>query len=359
MTPAVDALAGALHVRLRADGRHTLSCDRPDIAARLARGRGADLLPSLLSAVFNLCGHAHRNCAAMAVAAARGREPAVIGAQANDTLRDHLHRVLLDWPALSGDAGHAEVGHALATCPLLAAREPGQAAHWLHHVLLGAEPTRWLDDWRRDPAVALKNWQDGSRGWLAAWLNRHAELIERPLELAPPLRIADIDWSDMAQAMRTQADFTRRPQWRGDCAETGCWTRDGLAPLPPTAVARIGARIAELVALALGEPVRLSAGARALGPGEGIAWMDTARGLLVHHVVLDRPGEHARVDACHVLAPTEWNAHPDGSLARAIANVDAAAPDAVRRVSVLAAAWDPCVKLDIECPDMSENTDHA
>ena len=46
---------------------------RPDLAARLARGRRAADLPALLGALYTLCSHAHRSTARRAVAAAFGQ----------------------------------------------------------------------------------------------------------------------------------------------------------------------------------------------------------------------------------------------------------------------------------------------
>ena len=45
-----------------------------------------------------------------------------------------------------------------------------------------------------------------------------------------------------------------------------------------------------------------------------------------------------------VLAPTEWNFHPDGALARAVA---ALAPDDLDAARLLAAAYDPCVTCTV------------
>ncbi len=62
-----------------------------------------------------------------------------------------------------------------------------------------------------------------------------------------------------------------------------------------------------------------------------------ARGLLLHWVALEPDGSVADY---RVLAPTEWNFHPGGALARTLAALPADAGDAAR---TLAAAFDPCV----------------
>ncbi|MDP2325218.1 MAG: nickel-dependent hydrogenase large subunit, partial [Gammaproteobacteria bacterium] len=64
---------------------------------------------------------------------------------------------------------------------------------------------------------------------------------------------------------------------------------------------------------------------------------EMARGLLLHWVQLDGDGA---VQDYRVLAPTEWNFHPDGALARAVA---ALTPSDSEAAHLLAAAYDPCV----------------
>jgi len=66
-----------------------------------------------------------------------------------------------------------------------------------------------------------------------------------------------------------------------------------------------------------------------------------ARGLLLHWVQLDGDGA---VRDYRVLAPTEWNFHPDGALARAVAALAPVDLDAAR---LLAAAYDPCVTCTV------------
>jgi Ni,Fe-hydrogenase I large subunit len=85
----------------------------------------------------------------------------------------------------------------------------------------------------------------------------------------------------------------------------------------------------------------LSSGALAQGDGQAIAWCEMARGLLVHWVQLDG---HGAVAQYRVLAPTEWNFHPHGALALALA---ARAPQDSAAAQTLAAAFDPCVECSV------------
>ena len=64
---SMDWLAGALTVRPGVARPGNLLNTRPDWVARLTQGKPASTLPDLLSSLFNLCGHAHRLCASLAL----------------------------------------------------------------------------------------------------------------------------------------------------------------------------------------------------------------------------------------------------------------------------------------------------
>lgn len=347
---ALDALAGVLHVRPGAARPHALSGTRPDWAATLGRGKPADTLPGLLSAVFNLCAHAHALCAQAAIDAARGIEAPPCTARLRDeTLREHLRRVLLDWPVQLSDRPSPQASEALATCPVLRADAADTLDAWFERHLLGCSPQAWLAAYDADPVAAFAGWRDEGATWLAALMAEIAPVADRRLPVAAPLRVhAD------EHALRTLADclaaddgFSRLPDIDGQCAETGCWTRLGNAPVPPAASARMAARIAEAVRLATADArAILRSGQLFLGPGEGLAWAEMARGLLVHRVKLDPTG--TVVNQCRVLAPTEWNFHPQGAVAASLEAMDPQTPDVARCVAVLMSAWDPCVRYDLQ-----------
>jgi Ni,Fe-hydrogenase I large subunit len=103
----------------------------------------------------------------------------------------------------------------------------------------------------------------------------------------------------------------------------------------------IAARVQELARLCAGRQT-LRHGALSLGPREAIAYVEMSRGLLVHWVRL-RSGSDSAVADYRVLAPTEWNFHPEGALARAIREHR---PDD-EALRLLLQAFDPCVRAVI------------
>jgi hypothetical protein len=154
----------------------------------------------------------------------------------------------------------------------------------------------------------------------------------------------------LAGQLRHEAEFALAPTWRGHTAETGCWTRladhtlqGGDSPAAELWL-RQAARVADIARLLMpGGECWLSQGALACGEREGLGWCEMARGLLIHWVQLDEGG---RVADCRLIAPTEWNFHPFGPAARALALLPAQASEA--RVRLLVAAYDPCVVVDIQ-----------
>ena len=126
-------------------------------------------------------------------------------------------------------------------------------------------------------------------------------------------------------------------------------------------------RLAELVRLCLpdapGETGAgwLAWGALPTGERQGLAWVEMARGLLIHQVALAAPAPGAApvVRSCQVLAPTEWNLHPGGVAAQALAAWPADAPDLDARVHLLMAALDPCVPFQVTPRDETLEVSHA
>ena len=151
----------------------------------------------------------------------------------------------------------------------------------------------------------------------------------------------------IAASLRDDEDFAERPLWRHLPAETGPWTRQAAPePVPGSMSAwqRLGARLADLAALACGALPAI--GAVPLRRGEGLAYSEMSRGLLMHWVQLDdadAPADRARVARFRVLAPTEWNFHPDGALARLLGS--GRLDDDDTRLAAL--SLDPCIRFDL------------
>lgn len=339
--------AGALHVTIRRDaaGRAaaTLRDTRP-AAAQALRGLPADAACARIPRLYALCARAQHAAAHAALAAATAR-PATAAARRTDermlaaeAAREHLWRLMLDWPALL------------------------------------ALPAALQADWRTRFAALYRRLAAAEAGACEAAAPALASLADElaaPLldaldgDLDPPLPAAAatpllpaLGAPACSRRLTLDAAFAAAPTLDGHCRESGALARHHADPAVAAELAR-GRRIAARLRARV---VDLRACARALAgaedapridacapaPGIGLACVDSARGLLIHHLRLapQRGGGMPVVADYLIVAPTEWNFHPRGAFAReALAGPPAAAAAMQRRLHVLALALDPCVAV--------------
>jgi len=375
-----DALSG--QYQLRPGTQCSIVGQRPVLAAgrlsRLLRGQHGEQVSRTLTSVFTLCAHAHRRTAEQALAAAQIGPQELLATDPPvslwvETARDHLRSIALDWPQrLPRPCPGRPSMDWLRNCPLplttsrpytdagAASQALAQLRTWLEDRILGQSLPDWLAT-HREPIA------------LAAWCKAHAaELppanclaVWHPIAhgLTPAMHCLNVLDDDvtrqntqlrqLAQTLVSEPEFAQRPTWRGQCAENGPWSRlrhQKQAPAQHSAWTRMSARWLELVEIAAVNPQTagqarsplLASGALDLGDGQALAWCEMARGLLLHWVQLDAQGG---VQDYRVLAPTEWNFHPDGALARALA---ALLPGDAVSAQALAAAFDPCVACSVQ-----------
>ncbi len=383
-------LAGRLSVRPGAPLPYALHSTRQDWAPRVAAGCPASQLPQRLATLFTLCASAHRLTAERAVQTAlNGRSPSPAmpqpGSSATSTpsparplraatARDQILRIGHDWVRRMGHPGEAD--HALLSlraCPMW--REGwtvddrlAALPDWLAHHWLGQPAATWWAAWQADPVDFMRIWVHSVDTPVTRLLASLQPLLEG---LAPAEAPLDILTPPAATLPRLAEDLIRipgfalLPTWQGHPGETGPWTRrhtpwpDGASSIntgagsgtPPRLDAwlRLTSRLVDLVRLALpdGDDL-LDHGSLSLGDGRAVAWTEMARGLLIHTVRLDQTAEGPVIADCRVLAPTEWNFHPEGAAAQAIAALDIQDPSAPARAQALVAAFDPCVDVTLD-----------
>jgi hypothetical protein len=360
---------GVLRVGLRVDGARVvqvrISSSRPDIARQLLSGRSRAEAVAMVPRLFSICARSQAAASELACAAAAGEPVAeAILARARDsvsaeTLRETAWRTLLEWPKtigeLPGEAAIAAARGAL-TGPVGGSGEAialaafgSSAEEWLALQTLPALQ-RWADQGRTATARFVRHALDDDD---AAAGTQPAQAMATVALLATPEQASTL--VELAQAIEADPAFARRPIWRGAAAETGAlarWQSDALLrSLMQRCHSRVPARfVARLHELALLLAGRGSAalGATALPDGSGLAWIENARGLLVHRLRLVQ----GRTADYRIVAPTEWNFHPDGALPAAILDTPAHDLDALHRhVSVLVDSLDPCVACSVEVED--------
>ena len=343
-------LEGRIDIALGCPEGVRIRSTRPQLAQKLLGGRSPEEAAHLAGLVFSLCGKAQRVAAQAACEMGAAPSPEVDRARTAAVLQElaleHLWRFAAPQDTPEGQAGVLALRQA--------APEPQRFAGVLAErvqIVLGEPGAVWL---ARDQA--------GFEAWVAAAATPTARLFAAEEGVLPVRgvlpslgRMSDADAADLARQALEVPDFCARPTLHGVPAETGALARVDH-PLLAAWIARHGigagarglARLLELAEL----PGRCAAGipadqalvrAWSLGAGIGMAGVETARGLLLHVVRL-RAG---RVDQYRIIAPTEWNFHPDGSLPQALAALPPG-PDLATYARHLCESLDPCVAYAIE-----------
>ena len=380
MNAAIDATTGALRIAIRGTAAGLAGVDvrntRPAVAHAL-RGLEVGQACARVTRLYSLCAHAQASAARAACAAAVGTAPDEAlrnqdeRALAAETAREHLWRLMLDWPALlplpaSRQADWRTRFAALYRRLAVPASTPGAVSMdaGVRPAAAGTEP---------DPGLAkeLSTLADELAATLPGVLTSELDppLHERTPPAArgaaaaahasplPPLLPA-LDALACTRRLALDEAFSAAPQLDGRCHETGALARHHTDPAVGAALAhgrrvaaRILARIADLRecahALAAERPApRIDACSPA--PGVGLVRVDSARGLLIHQVRLATAadGGPAQVVDYRIVAPTEWNFHPGGVFVReALATPPMPAAAQQRRLHALALALDPCVAV--------------
>jgi hypothetical protein len=232
----------------------------------------------------------------------------------------------------------------------------------VHEEILGEAPELWLtrdlaafDAWSQRgatlPAAIFKSWV--AEGDASDAKGSQAALL-------PPLhQMSAAQCIGLAQRALDDESFCAQPTWVGAPAETGAMARCQHHPMLAAWLVRrsrgTGARLlARLIELAE-MPRRLQTlqtrqnggetvvKAMPLAENVGMAAIETSRGLLIHVVRLAQ----GRVADYRIVAPTEWNFHPAGPLAQALANLTVD-DDVLARAQILCQSLDPCVAFDVE-----------
>ena len=366
-----EASQGAFDYRLcitlrpAAPGRVRVEIDssRPLFAARLFEGKTPEQALVMLPSLFNVCGRAHQAAAAGAFdsllkagLAAPGRQHTRRRAVLAESLREHLLRLHLDWPQLMGAALDFEaLGQINRVCSdLLRSEASAKAAGPLREFIERRTLMIPGADFRRiDSREELLRWaqrSDSAPARFIDWLSQHDVLAPS----AMPLPLKELDAGRMQHHLDAEnwADFVARPQWDEQCRETGPFARHAEHALIRDLQARRGGVLmaryaARLLDVADAAHELLDAdGEQPWGRAEsGLAMVEASRGTLVHRVVLDAQRHICRY---RILAPTEWNFHPEGIAVRLLESIPCTPGSDISLLARLAVhAVDPCVGFDL------------
>ena len=379
------AIEGEVAVKLDCSGgridRVQVVSQRPDHARTLLLNRSPEQAVTLVGSVFRICANAQMQAAVTAIEQCQriDADPDTKVARqqrvAMETLREHSWRVFLNWPTLVGEppckaplkalleidrqwqqlfGSNAFISAANPELPTVAAQRDCLTAlgELLETELFGIDPLLWqqmamatFEKWLADgqTLAARVLGEIHRRHWSATGNTptRHLTAIDR----ATAHRLLTGDGADR---------FIRQPDLQGQCHESTPLSRQQYHPLIRSLTARFGtglltrmtALLIEIAAMfeAMDSP-RPITGSAGSGLPAGLGVVNAARGLLIHRVEL----QAGRVADYQIVAPTEWNFHPQGTLARALHTLEANDRTALKQqAGLLIEAMDPCVGYTLE-----------
>ncbi len=377
-------IEGRLDIRIEMNGEHVgavkIHSSRPLLASRVFEGGSVQRALQIMPSLFNICGTAHSCAAVRACEQAMNAQPEAAVEQVRDrlvymeTISEHLWRILLDWPVLLSEDSEKKAMAATASIkadfrqqitdgdnPFL---QPGnnrplstadpekvvsQLGSILEHRVFSMPINQWLEIRRLDE---LDDWAKNKATVAARLIHRviksnWAGLGKNSVQALPSLE------RDRLEELMEEENFVRQPDYFGDCRETSALTRTESPLLKQLAqlngnglLVRLVAHMTETAQLAN----QLISGAEQgcktdsySKQGSGIGQLEAARGRLIHRVQLN--GD--RIDRYQILAPTEWNFHPQGVAAQSLLSLRGEIEEVEQQSRFLINAIDPCVGYEL------------
>ena len=366
--PTINGGEGRLQIRVTVENgvivNVTLTSTRPLNACSLLIGRRLGDAITLLPRLFSLCSTAQAVAGLIAAETALGFTPAPAQVAARrllvaaEALDQTVWRILLDWPRCVGAVSVLDPLKQLRR--VLASLRPLLFPDPAWNRIGGAE----LTPNHAELAAALDAIESGVNEAVLGdgqWVDRRSFdhwLRTATTPAAVTLRfVDDIKLSNFGRcAVMPLSEFDANT-----IGETGALARrwrhplitalradygNGLLTRLTARVIESSALIAELrnqaLALSADSGIPLAETASRMGMGLGI--VECARGRLIHRLVV----AEGRVCDYHVLAPTEWNFHPQGSLVCGLTGAPVPVGTTLHQaIELLITALDPCVGFEL------------
>ncbi|RMF17775.1 MAG: hypothetical protein D6758_05680 [Gammaproteobacteria bacterium] len=333
------SLEGHIRIDLDCVGQPRVAVCRPLDMQQLLWHKTRDEVRARMGALYGICRHSHNLASELAYARLDEDQPPhhlpLLRLRALlENIQEGLWHLCMVLPQALGrtpPVGHmAKIRRVIATiveCPELDLARMSIQDHM--ETLLSAETllthSRMLED---DMLLA------------------ESRIAGLPLPALPSLDetliLQHLEWLD--GQINEHPDFVSLPALPAGCAENTPDRTDNRAPLT-SRVRQLTERIrASLEALKTDTPESaLPCGARRIGD-RALSWTETSRGWLIHSLAL----KDGRTRRYRIVAPTEWNFHPQGPVAHHLkaAAQSSGMPDE-HSARLIALAWNPCVPLQV------------
>lgn len=352
-----------------------ITSSRPVTASKVLIGKSPQQALETIPLLFSICSVAQAHTALLAMKSEinTAEESAREILLKVETAREHLLRILLDYPKLfdlelqrdflpeisqlsqnwkkalfkDGDAFslNSKLEFNENECQLLL----NQLETVIHKQVFHCSTAQWLEikslntleDWAGncDSSAAISLQEIERQGWYDQGISNCLPLPELTgFELAKKFDSANAD------------SFIAKPGWEGSHYESTVLSRQNASPLinqllkqfSTGLISRWAARLVELAQIVSEIQLlleKLSAGNSDLVENSNyeIAQVEAARGRLIHRVKIEKDV----IVNYQILAPTEWNFHPQGLIKQALGNLKTEKLEPLAHIMIN--AIDPCV----------------
>lgn len=322
---------------------------RPILSTSVLQGLLSPLdlsqVPATLANLFTLCSYAHRQVSELALESVRtGEQSSLSHAQTEDlrlnVLCDHIRHFATVWYA-----NHKNIKPCnWSACPLLRSQlnfglDRQALKNWFAEEVLGQDIGFWWRRWQQEGEQWLRQWAEDRQNSCAIIC---ADLLFLD-KLARGAKLYSFSQDEHNQALweswRIDDNFALKPHINHTAYETGVWSRERLYPsLQTSAWTRWCARLLDAVSLLMDDSAQYLQHHIKVFPEGVMVGLEMSRGVLVHFVILDEGKQ--KIVRYGVLAPTEWNLHPQGRLACALSEERNLG---TTQIQALLRAFDPCV----------------
>ncbi|WP_038246850.1 nickel-dependent hydrogenase large subunit [Ghiorsea bivora] len=362
---------------------------RPLLAQALLAGTNAKQAPQKVGMVFNLCAKAQASAAAFAVEQAMQtesfREACGVRAQLvrMELMREHLWRICLDWPVLRGlSANHALMKQVLGldkdweTCldankqafvcgedvvkpsRSKASKVAMKLGTLLKEQVFYMPPKAFFECKGAEEFLLWAQYTQLNAPQLIQYLVTQAWQGSGSTD-TQALPAFETVWLEQVLSSDYADGFMQAPSIDAKTYESTPYARQRSHPLIVELEQKFGVGLLTRFAAVLLELAKtyldlekalMQSESRCDAVGSapdktGFGAVEAARGRLLHRVVLDAEN---KVETYQIVAPTEWNFHPDGVLKRALETLQGDAKSIEQQAKLLIHAMDPCVAFELE-----------
>lgn len=392
------SIEGQINIHLQPSNINTqrvsIGSTRPVHAAKVLINKTPEQALSLIPLLFSVCGVAQSRAALVAMQQAMqipivdehevARDIIVL----SENAKEHLLRILIDWPTLFETTQKLDslsyVGQLVNSFKKALFQNKNafnldsqlesnlspvndlilKLETYLSDHVFCCSPEEWLNI---DSLEQLRQWAETTTDCTPALsLHQICEYGWGSQGHSTSLSLPTLDEHLLSSSMNAHnsSQFIEYPVWNGTCYETNSLGRQNNHPLIKLLhqefdnglITRWTARLVEL-ALIPQQMRQLLEGIHkkhqhknSSTNNEGLAQVEAARGRLIHHIKMTSSDKNSTlIKNYQILAPTEWNFHPQGLISQSLSNIYSKDQKEYELLAHLVIhAIDPCVPYQLK-----------